>query len=221
MYIQILIVEDDEHICNTMQAFLQDEGYKVDTCYNGDKALEQFYNKNYNLLILDIMLPGINGQELLKEFRKISNMPVLMVTALTDDNHQLDAFNSRADDYVTKPFSMPILIKRVEALLRRSGALQSEIHVGDFVLFPESYKVSFGGQDISLTPREFDILLLLANNKEKIISHEVLLTRIWGYDYEGDERIVHTYIKNLRNKLPVNIIKTVRSVGYRLEEDSI
>jgi len=221
MHIQILIVEDDEHICNTMQAFLQDEGYKVDTCYNGDKALEQFYNKNYNLLILDIMLPGINGQELLKEFRKISNMPVLMVTALTDDNHQLDAFNSRADDYVTKPFSMPILIKRVEALLRRSGALQSEIHVGDFVLFPESYKVSFGGQDISLTPREFDILLLLANNKEKIISHEVLLTRIWGYDYEGDERIVHTYIKNLRNKLPVNIIKTVRSVGYRLEEDSI
>jgi len=221
MYIQILIVEDDEHICNTMQAFLQDEGYKVDTCYNGDKALEQFYNKNYNLLILDIMLPGINGQELLKEFRKISNMPVLMVTALTEDNHQLDAFNSRADDYVTKPFSMPILIKRVEALLRRSGALQSEIHVGDFVLFPESYKVSFGGQDISLTPREFDVLLLLANNKEKIISHEVLLTRIWGYDYEGDERIVHTYIKNLRNKLPVNIIKTVRSVGYRLEEDSI
>ena len=221
MHIQILIVEDDEHICNTMQAFLQDEGYKVDTCYNGDKALEQFYNKNYNLLILDIMLPGISGQELLKKFRKISNMPVLMVTALTDDSHQLDAFNSRADDYVTKPFSMPILIKRVEALLRRSGALQSEIHVGDFVLFPESYKVSFGGQDISLTPREFDVLLLLANNKEKIISHEVLLTRIWGYDYEGDERIVHTYIKNLRNKLPVNIIKTVRSVGYRLEEDSI
>ena len=221
MYIQILIVEDDEHICNTMQAFLQDEGYKVDTCYNGDKALEQFYNKNYNLLILDIMLPGINGQELLKEFRKISNMPVLMVTALTEDNHQLDAFNSRADDYVTKPFSMPILIKRVEALLRRSGALQSEIHMGDFVLFPESYKVSFGEQDIPLTPREFDILLLLANNKEKIISHEVLLTRIWGYDYDGDERIVHTYIKNLRSKLPVNIIKTVRSVGYRLEEDSI
>ena len=221
MYIQILIVEDDEHICNTMQAFLQDEGYKVDTCYNGDKALEQFYNENYNLLILDIMLPGINGQELLKEFRKVSNAPVLMVTALTDDRHQLDAFNSRADDYVTKPFSMPILIKRVEALLRRSGALQSEIHVGDFVLFPESYKISFRGQDISLTPREFDILLLFANNKEKIISHEVLLTRIWGYDYEGDERIVHTYIKNLRNKLPVNIIKTVRSVGYRLEEDSI
>jgi len=221
MYIQILIVEDDEHICNTMQAFLQDEGYKVDTCYNGDKALEQFYNKNYNLLILDIMLPGISGQELLKEFRKVSNAPVLMVTALTDDSHQLDAFNSQADDYVTKPFSMPILIKRVEAMLRRSGALQSEIHVGDFVLFPESYKVSYGGLDISLTPREFDILLLLANNKEKIISHEVLLTRIWGYDYEGDERIVHTYIKNLRNKLPVNIIKTVRSVGYRLEEDSI
>ena len=221
MDIQILIVEDDEHICNTMKAFLQDEGYQVDTCYNGDKALEQFYNKNYDLLILDIMLPGVNGQELLKEYRIISNMPVLMVTALTEDSHQLDAFNSRADDYVTKPFSMPILMKRVEALLRRSGILQNEIRVGEFVLFPESYKVSFREQDISLTPREFDILLLLANNKEKILSHEALLTRIWGYDYEGDERIVHTYIKNLRNKLPVNIIKTVRGVGYRLEEDSI
>jgi two-component system response regulator VanR len=144
-----------------------------------------------------------------------------MVTALTEDSHQLDAFNSRADDYVTKPFSMPILIKRVEALLRRSGILQNEIRVGEFVLRPELYKVNYREQDISLTPREFDILLLLANNKEKILSHEVLLTRIWGYDYEGDERIVHTYIKNLRSKLPVNIIKTVRGVGYRLEEDSI
>ena len=221
MDIQILIVEDDEHICNTMKAFLQDEGYQVDACYNGDMALEQFYNKNYDLLVLDIMLPGVNGQELLKEFRKISNMPVLMVTALSEDSHQLDAFNNRADDYVTKPFSMPILIKRVEALLRRSGILQNEIRVGEFVLRPELYKVNYREQDISLTPREFDILLLLANNKEKILSHETLLTRIWGYDYEGDERIVHTYIKNLRSKLPVNIIKTVRGVGYRLEEDSI
>ena len=221
MDIQILIVEDDEHICNTMKAFLQDEGFQVDACYNGDIALEKFYNKNYDLLILDIMLPGMNGQELLKEYRKISNTPVLMVTALSEDSHQLDAFNNRADDYVTKPFSMPILIKRVEALLRRSGVLQNEIRIGEFVLFPESYKVNYREQDISLTPREFDIFLLLANNKEKILSHEVLLTRIWGYDYEGDERIVHTYIKNLRNKLPVNIIKTVRGVGYRLEEDSI
>ena len=221
MDIQILIVEDDEHICNTMKAFLQDEGYQVDACYNGDMALEQFYNKNYDLLVLDIMLPGVNGQELLKEYRKISNAPVLMVTALSEDSHQLDAFNNRADDYVTKPFSMPILIKRVEALLRRSGILQNEIRVGEIVLRPELYKVNYREQDISLTPREFDILLLLANNKEKILSHETLLTRIWGYDYEGDERIVHTYIKNLRSKLPVNIIKTVRGVGYRLEEDSI
>jgi len=220
MDIQILIVEDDEHICNAMKAFLQDEGYAVDTCYDGDKALEQFYKKNYDLVVLDIMLPGVNGQELLREYRKLSNAPVLMVTALTEDSHQLDSFNSRADDYVTKPFSMPVLIKRVEALLRRSGVLQNEIRVGEFVLRPESYKVNYREQDISLTAREFDILLLLANNKEKILSHEALLTRIWGYDYEGDERIVHTYIKNLRSKLPVNIIRTVRGVGYRLEEDA-
>ena len=219
MDIQILVVEDDEHICNIIKAFLQDEGYCVDTCYNGDDASEQFYNKSYHLVILDIMLPGTNGKELLKEFRKTNSAPVLMVTALNEDHHQIEAFDNRADDYVTKPFSMPILLKRVEALLRRSGLLQNEIRIAGFTLFPESYKVLYEAQEISLTPREFEILLLLANNKNKIISHEALLTKIWGYDYEGDERIVHTYIKNLRNKLPVNLIKTIRSVGYSLADE--
>jgi len=219
MDIQILVVEDDEHICNTIKAFLQDEGYCVDTCCNGDDASEQFYNKSYHLVVLDIMLPGTNGKELLKEFRKTNSAPVLMVTALNEDHHQIEAFDNRADDYVTKPFSMPILLKRVEALLRRSGLLQNEIRIAGFTLFPESYKVLYETQEISLTPREFEILLLLANNKNKIISHEALLTKIWGYDYEGDERIVHTYIKNLRNKLPLNLIKTIRSVGYSLTDE--
>jgi two-component system response regulator VanR len=204
-----------------MRAFLQEEGYKVDTCYNGDSALEQFYNKSYHLVILDILLPGMSGKELLKEFRKISNIPVLMVTALADDQHQLDAFNYHADDYVIKPFSMPILIKRVEALLRRSGFLQNEISAGGIVLFPESYKAVYDSQEIPLTPREFEILLLLANNKGKVISHETILTKIWGYAYIGDDRIIHTYIKNLRSKLPINIIKTIRSVGYSLTDEAL
>ena len=219
MSIQVLVVEDDEHICSAIRSFLQDAGYLTDVCFDGNTALEQFYNKNYDLVIFDIMLPGMNGKELLKEFRKNNTAPVLMITALMEESHQIEAFDNHADDYVTKPFSMPILLKRVEALLRRSGLLQNEIIVGDYTLYPESYKVIYQSQDILLTPREFEILLLLVNSRDKIISHEVLLAKIWGYDYEGDERIVHTYIKNLRSKLPLNIIKTIRGIGYSISAE--
>jgi len=217
MDIQILLIEDDEHICNTVKTFLKNEGFHVDTSYHGEKALDMFYDKNYHLVILDILLPGLSGQELLKEFRKISNAPVLMITALSDDASQLTAFQNEADDYVIKPFSMKILIKRVEALLRRSGVLQKEINVGKLSLNTEAYKAVYDSYEMPLTLREFEILLLLAQNKGKVISHETLLTKIWGYDYDGDESIVHTHIKNLRAKLPVNLIKTVRGVGYCLE----
>jgi two-component system response regulator VanR len=137
-----------------------------------------------------------------------------MMTALTEDRHQIDAFDNRADDYVTKPFSMQVLLRRVEALLRRCGALQDHIIFGGFNLFPESYKVLYEKKEITLTPKEFDLFLYLVKHKGKVMTHESLLTNVWGFDYEGDERVVHTYIKNLRNKLPVNAIKTVRSVGY-------
>lgn len=222
MNIQILVVEDDKNICNAVKAFLAEAGYIVDVCFDGDEALEQFHNKAYHLVILDIMLPGTNGKELLREFRKISNAPVLMMTALTDDRHQIDAFDNKADDYVTKPFSMQILIRRVEALLRRSGVLQNDIIFCGYTLYPESYKVIYEKNEISLTPKEFEILLYMVQHKKKVLSYESLLTTVWGFDYDGDERVVHTYIKNIRNKLPVNIIKTVRGVGYSVcEEDSL
>ena len=217
MDIQVLVVEDDEHICNTVKTFLQNEGYRVDAAFHGDKALEMIYDKNYNLVIMDILLPGINGQELLKEFRRISNAPVLMMTALSDEWSQLTAFQNEADDYVVKPFSMRVLIKRAEALLRRCGLLQKEISIGKLVLNVESYKAVYDNVEIPLTLREFEILLMLAQNKGRVLSHETLLTKIWGYDYSGDEGIVHTHIKNLRGKLPENIIKTVRGVGYSLK----
>lgn len=220
MNIQVLVVEDDKHICDTVKTFLQNEGFFVDTTFDGEKALEMFYDKNYHLVILDVLLPSLNGQELLKEFRKISNAPVLMMTALSDDLNQLTAFQNEADDYVIKPFSMQILIKRVEALLRRSGMLQKEIYVGKLSLNIESYKAIYDSRELPLTLREFEILLLLAQNKGKVISHETFLTKIWGYDFDGDEGIVHTHIKNLRSKLPVNMIKTIRGIGYSLEEEA-
>ncbi|MBF4691909.1 response regulator transcription factor [Fusibacter ferrireducens] len=218
MDINILVVEDNKTICDTVKTFLQNEGFLVDTAFHGDVALEMFYDKSYQLLILDIMLPGIDGHELLKAFRKISTAPVLMMTALSDDLNQLIAFQNEVDDYVTKPFSMQILIKRVEALLRRSGVLQKEICVGGLLLNIDSYKAIYDDTAIALTLREFEILLLLAQNKGKVITHQTILTRIWGYDFDGEEGVIHTHIKNLRAKLPVNIIKTIRGIGYSLED---
>jgi two-component system response regulator VanR len=164
------------------------------------------------------MLPGVNGHELLKELRKIHDTPVLMMTALSDDDNQLRAFENEADDYVIKPFSMPILIKRAEALLRRSGALKKEIHAGKLTLFSETYSIQYESEQIALPPKEFDILHFLVQNKGKIVPHETMLIRIWGYDFPGNEGIIHATMKKLRDKLPAKLIRTVKGVGYCLEE---
>ncbi len=166
------------------------------------------------------VLTGMNGHELLREFRKLNNTPVLMMTALSDDENQIRAFDAEADDYVTKPFKIQLLLKRVEALLRRSGAVAKELHYGKLTLLPEDFKVFYDDEELLLTLKEFEILMLLVQNNGRTLSHEVILSRIWGYDFDGDGSTVHTHIKNLRAKLPDNIIKTVRGVGYRLEETS-
>jgi two-component system response regulator VanR len=210
-------VEDDRNISDTVKAFLVASGYHVDACYDGNEALEKFYDNVYQLVILDIMLPGRNGHDLLTEFRKLNNTPVLMMTALSDDENQIKAFDAEADDYVTKPFKIQLLLKRAEALLRRSGALAKEIHCGKLTLLPEDFKAVYEGTELILTVKEFEILMLLVQNRGKTLSHEMILSRIWGYDFDGDGSTVHTHIKNLRAKLPENIIKTVRGVGYRLE----
>jgi two-component system response regulator VanR len=220
MAIRILLVEDDEHIAGTVKAFLSEAGYQVDACFDGDEAHLKFYDNAYNLVILDIMLPGMSGHELLKEFRRLNNTPILMMTALSDDANQINAFDAEADDYVTKPFRIQLLLKRVEALLRRSGALAKEVRCGKLALLPEDFKVTYNGEEIVLTLKEFEILKLLVQNSGRTLSHEMILSRVWGYDFDGDGSTVHTHIKNLRAKLTENIIKTVRGVGYRLEEES-
>jgi two-component system response regulator VanR len=217
MDINIFIAEDDEHIGNTIKAFLLDAGYHVELCKNGQEACECLYDKKFHLVILDIMLPGMDGQEILKEFRKTSDVPVIMITALSGDSNQLRAFDNLADDYIAKPFSMQVLLKRVEALLRRSGALQKEIHFGRLCLKQELFKAFWDDLELPLTLREFEILCLLVRNEDKVVSHETLLNKIWGYDYYSSEGTVHTHIKNLRAKLPQNIIKTVRGVGYTMK----
>lgn len=217
MGIQILVVEDDARLQDMVCKFLRKEGWLVDACSDGDSALERFYIKKYDLILLDIMLPGTNGQELLRELRKNYDTPVLMMTALSDDDNQLRAFEGQTDDYVTKPFSMPILVKRTEALLRRSGVLKKEIQAGKMTLYPETYGAEYDGKKIPLTPKEFEILELFVRNAGKILAHETLLTRIWGYDFEGNEGIIHASMKKLRDKLPEKLIRTIKGVGYYLE----
>lgn len=217
MDIRILVVEDDTHIREMVKRFLESNGYLVDAAADGNTALQLFYDEQYNLIILDIMLPGINGQELLKELRKIHDTPVLMMTALVDDENQIKAFTNEADDYVIKPFSMQILVKRAEALLRRSGALKKEIRAGALSLFPETLRVEYRGNEIKLSPKEFDILMLLVQNHRAIVPHETLLIKIWGYDFDGNEGIIHASMKKLRDKLPDNLVKTVKGIGYCLE----
>lgn len=215
---QILIAEDDEHICNTAKAFLENAGFVVNSCYDGETAIQMFYDNSYQLVILDIMLPNMTGLEILQEIRKTSDVPALFITALDDDAHQLKAFSYKADDYITKPFSMQILLKRAEAILRRSGILKEEICLGGLSLFPSAYKACYEKKDLQLTPKEFEILFLLVQNKGAILSHERLLIKVWGYDFDGNERVADTHIKNLRAKLPFDMIKTVKGVGYILEE---
>jgi two-component system response regulator VanR len=217
MDIKIFIVEDDEHIGNALKAFLKEAGYLVELCMDGKRALERLCERQFQLVILDIMLPGMNGQEILKALRSFSKVPVLMMTALSGDTHQINAFDNLTDDYITKPFSMLVLLKRVEALLRRCGMLQNELCVGRLLLNMESYKAFWEGKELALTLREFEILKLLAENEKKVVSHDALLTKIWGFDNDAYEGTVHTHIKNLRAKLPVNIIKTIRGLGYLLE----
>ena len=218
MDIQILVVEDNEHIRDMVKAYLKEAGYSVDVVSDGGKALEMFYDKTYHLVVLDIMLPGMNGHELLREFRKLNDTPVLMITALTDDDSQIRAFANEADDYVTKPFNIQLLVMRTEALLRRSGVLSKEVRHGKLVLYPEAVRAEYDGAPVTLTRKEFEILALLVQSKGKTLSPAMILSRVWGYDFDCDEGTVWTHMKNLRQKLPENIIKTVRGVGYCLED---
>ncbi|MCL2015732.1 MAG: response regulator transcription factor [Defluviitaleaceae bacterium] len=214
---KILLVEDDQNILDTVKTFLQAAGYEVDACTDGDVAMQKIYDNSYNLAILDIMLPGTDGHALLKEIRSLNNTPVIMLSALSDENNQIRSFEAEADDYVTKPFKIQLLLKRVEALLRRSGALLKEIKCGDILLFPADYKTMHNGVEIPLTVKEFEILLLLAQNKGRTLSHDAILSHIYGYDFDRLENTIQVHIKNLRAKLPTDIIKTVRGVGYRME----
>lgn len=217
----ILVVEDDKHINEVVTEYMKESGYIVISSADGNAALDILeQNQGINLFILDIMLPGVSGLELLGAIRGSEHhreKPVVMLTALGDESTQLLSFDALADDYVTKPFSPKILVKRVNALLRRSGGEETVLRYGDLVINYERYEVSESGERVKLTRREFELLGVLMGNEGKVLNRQQLLNHAWGYDYFGDDRIVDVHIKNLRRKLKRNVIQTVKGVGYKLE----
>jgi len=214
----ILVVEDDARINEVVTEYMKEAGYLVASVADGQDALNiMAKNSSIDLFVLDIMLPNVSGIDLLRAARQsdqYKETPVIMLTALGDEQTQLLSFDALADDYVTKPFSPKILVKRVQALLRRSG-VEKTFECDDITLSYESYEVTQGGHHVRLTRREFEMLGALMASAGKVLTRQQLLDQAWGYDYFGDDRIVDVHIKNLRRKLSGEVIHTVKGVGYK------
>ncbi len=217
----ILVVEDDKHINEVVTEYMKDAGYVVISSQDGGMAQRTIQtNPDIDLFILDIMLPEISGLELLgliREMEEHRKKPVVMLTAIGDEATQILSFDEMADDYVTKPFSPKVLVKRVQSLIRRSIHESSTLQYGNLLIDFDRYEVSESGERVKLTLREFELLSVLMANAGKVLSRQQLLNHAWGYHYFGDERIVDVHVKNLRKKLKSNVIATVKGVGYKLE----
>lgn len=221
----MLTVEDDERIRSAVKLALEDEGWTVDEAESGEAAIELFNRNAPDVVLIDIMLPGIDGFELCRTLRHTSAVPIVMVTARNDTHDIVAGLEAGADDYLTKPFAAKELSARIRALLRRirpSTTRRSHMVFGELELSPEEGKVTRSGEEIHLTKTEFRLLCELAENAGKVFSRENLLDRVWGYDYFGDGRLVDVHIRRLRTKIeadPANprYVVTVRGLGYRLE----
>ena len=220
----ILIIEDEKSIQNIIKAFLEDAGYTVVLAADGLEGIEQFRENKPDLVLLDLMLPKIDGFAVCEILRKESRVPIIMLTALDDDASQMKGFDALADDYITKPFSMPLVVKHIEAVLRRAeqgaGVETNILRYKDLTLDTDSFTVLVKDESVALTIREFEILKLLVENQGRVFTRESLLDSIWGYDYFGDEKIVNTHIKNIRKKLGVDYIETIRGAGYKIEKEN-
>lgn len=215
---EILVVEDDKNTNQVICEFLKEAGYGVTSVYDGESAIFCFYENRFDLVLLDIMLPKKNGMEVLKDIRSFGNVPVIMLTALGDEYTQIKSFDLQADEYVTKPFSPVVLVKRVSALLRRSHPIdKTTVCFEDIVADFSAYTITKSGETISLTSKEMSILKFLIENQGNVLSRMQILDAVWGFDSNIADRIVDTHIKNLRKKLDCNSIQTVKGVGYRFE----
>ena len=220
---RILVVEDDLSIQALLHDFIQEAGHSVILASDGVEALAKYSEQDFDLVLLDIMLPKIDGYGVCEVIRQKSDVPIIMLTALDGEENQIRGLDLQADDYITKPFSMSVLLRKIAAVLRRSSKLKcipQTMSYRNLKLDLAGYKAYAGGEGIDLTPREFEILRELLVNRGRILTRQNLLQRIWKYEFFGEERIIDTHIKNLRKKLgTADYIETIRGVGYRIDKD--
>mgnify|MGYP001290573400 CR=1 FL=1 len=230
---KILVVDDEESIVTLLEYNLSQAGYEVITAYDGEEGYRKAKEEKPDLIVLDLMLPKMDGMEVCKELRKENiHTPLLMLTAKDDEIDKVLGLELGADDYMTKPFSPREVVARVKAILRRTQDFsrynrekedESRIEIGDLVILPEQYEVYLNGKLLEFTPKEFELLLYLTKNKGRVLTRDQLLNAVWNYDFVGDTRIVDVHISHLREKIEKNskkpqYIKTIRGLGYKLEE---
>ncbi|MBG9753786.1 transcriptional regulator [Bacillus thuringiensis] len=216
----ILVVEDDQEIQELIKQFLMTQQYKVIVASDGLEGMKQFNKQSFDLILLDVMMPNLNGFEVAKMIRSQSNIPIIMLTALEEEQDQMKGFDLGIDDYITKPFSFHVLMRRVEAVLRRSNNQSTDNHFlfRELHVDGDAYKVYVNKVEVPLTTKEFEILQLLLQNEKKVLTRENIVEKIWGYEYAGDTRMIDTHMKNIRKKLDIPYIKTVKGIGYKIDE---
>ncbi|MGN1167414.1 MAG: response regulator transcription factor [Lachnospiraceae bacterium] len=223
--IKILVIDDETRMRKLVRDFLEREGFIVLEAENGMEAMEIFYeDKDIALLILDVMMPKMDGWQVCREVRQSSNVPIIMLTARSEERDELQGFELGVDEYISKPFSPKILVARVEAILRRSNALHGDTSVdaGGIVIDKSAHQVTIDGKEIELSYKEFELLSYFIDNQGIALSREKILNNVWNYDYFGDARTIDTHVKKLRNKLGEkgNYIKTIWGMGYKFEVEA-
>lgn len=216
---KILVVDDEDLIRNVIREYLIKDNYTVDEASNGEDAIEKVKNNDYNLIIMDIMMPKMDGYQACKEIKKIKDVPFVMLSARSEEYDKLIGFDLGIDDYVTKPFSPKELAARVKAILKRNSINTYTYKFEGLTINDLAHEVRVDDVKVNLTPKEYELLKYLVTNKNIALSREQLLTNIWGYDFFGDDRTIDTHIKTLRNNLGKyrKFIVTVRAIGYKFE----
>ena len=218
----ILVVDDEERMRKLLHDFLVRDGFIVLEAGDGEEALGVFYeHKEISLVILDVMMPGLDGYEVTREIRAVSNVPIIMLTARSDERDELRGFDLGIDEYMTKPFSPKLLVARVEAVLRRTeGPREEKLELSGIVLDRQAHTVTVDGRSVDLSAKEFELLTFFMENKGRALSREVILNSVWNYDYYGDARTIDTHVKKLRSKLgdKGEKIRTIWGVGYKFDD---
>jgi two-component system, OmpR family, response regulator len=221
---KVLVVDDDVNICELVRLYLEKDGYEVVVAYNGIKAVEVFKDSTPNIVVLDIMLPGMDGWQVCREIRKVSGIPIIMLTAKGETFDKVLGLELGADDYVVKPFDPKELVARVKAVLRRYEHKDNDVQeviYPNLVVNKSNYTIKVSGIDMELPPKELELLFFLASNPNKVFTREQLLEHVWGFDFYGDSRTVDVHVKRLREKIEIENqrwqLKTVWGVGYKFE----